>query len=67
MNTSPELNTRVRCKAFFDAFGEEGWVVTIDKEKRTVRLATNDEWRRSDYDPANRRTSIPWTALEGAS
>lgn len=59
----PALNTQVRCKAFYDAYGEDGWVVTIDLEKRTVRLATNDEWRRSDYKPANARPAVPWAAL----
>lgn len=62
--TWPVLGKQVRCKAFRDAFGEDGWVVTVDKENRTVRLATSDEDRRSDYAPANARPAIPWAALE---
>lgn len=61
---TPTLATKVGCKAFREAFGDDGWVVTVDKELRTVRLATNREWHRSDFAPANSRPAVPWDALE---
>lgn len=60
---APRLGDRVHHKAFYDAFGELGWVVMVDRDKGLAWLATDDEWRRSDYGPALKRPGIPWIQL----